>query len=565
MAKSGGRVKRGDGISPFKAGLLAIVIVVVAAYFAFSGTNPFMKPYHVTAYFKNANNIKPNAVVRIAGVEVGKVKSVSAPDAKGRAAAVELEIADQGLPIHKDAQLKVRPRIFLEGNMFIDLQPGTPESPVLKSGGSIPASQTAAPVQFEQVLRVLQRDTRSDLQTLLKEFATGLNGGGAEAFNRSIKYWKPAYQYSSLANDAALGEQPHDLSKLVRGQGKVAQSLSADEQALAGLVTNLNTTFAAFASKDQSLRAAIPALDNVLKVGYPALESLNNALPTLRQFSRDALPAARSSLPTINESMPFVTQARRLVSERELRGLVADLRPTIPALAKLNANMIPFLQQSRALSACTSKVLVPFANKPIPDPVFNVPNATFLHDANHAFVGLAGESRSNDANTPLFHVQQGAGPFSVVQTSADLGKQIGFGGMDFKPEGTMPAKPDHRPVFRPGIPCETQQVADLEAPRGAAETLANPNPQPNAADQLREQLANSALKNYLQALQGSGGSGGGTSTPADPLAKGVLDNLTTVARQRADQLLQRPMEAAAVQQYGDKAHVASRFKKEFGP
>src|SRR5205807_1085339 len=120
-------------------------------------------------------------------------------------------------------------------------------------------------------------------------------------------------------------------------------------------------------SQDQNLRASIPALDNVIKVGYPALGSLDNSLPSLRLFARQALPAARSSLPTINASMPFVTQARRLVQPSELRGLVADLRPTIPALAKLNAATVPFLEQSRALSACTSNVLVPLANKPIPD------------------------------------------------------------------------------------------------------------------------------------------------------------------------------------------------------
>jgi phospholipid/cholesterol/gamma-HCH transport system substrate-binding protein len=545
------------GMSPFRAGLLAIIVVAVAAYFAFSQTNPFSKPYHVTAYFKNANNLKPNAAVRIAGVEVGKVKSVSPADPKTGAAAVQMEIMDKGLPLHKDAQVKVRPRIFLEGNMFVDIQPGTPESPVLKSGGSIPASQTAAPVQFEQVLRVLQRDTRSDLQTLLQEFAKGLDGGGAEAFNRSIPYWTPAYKYGSLANDATLGTQPHDLSKLVRAQGKVFHSLSADEQALGDLVTNLNTTFSAFASQDQNLRAAIPALDNVIKVGSPALASLNDSLPSLRQFARDALPAAKSSLPTIEQSMPFVTQARRLVSKPELRGLVKDLRPTIPALAKLNAGTIPFLDQSRALSACTSNVLAPLATKEIPDPIFNIPNSNFLHDSNHGFVGLAGESRNNDGNTPMFHVQQGAGPFSVVQQNADLGKTVSFGGLDFKPEGTMPAKPDHRPVFRPGIPCEKQQVADLNAPRGAAEALANPDPQPTAADKARAAAAQDDLKRFLSVL-GKKGDGGG-----DLVAK-FNANLSRIGREQADKLLKVPMEAAAVKQYGDKAKVPEKFKKEYG-
>jgi phospholipid/cholesterol/gamma-HCH transport system substrate-binding protein len=544
-------------MSPFRAGLLAIIVVAVAAYFAFSQTNPFSKPYHVTAYFKNANNLKPNAAVRIAGVEVGKVKSVSPADPKTGAAAVQMEIMDKGLPLHKDAQVKVRPRIFLEGNMFVDIQPGTPESPVLKSGGSIPASQTAAPVQFEQVLRVLQRDTRSDLQTLLQEFAKGLDGGGAEAFNRSIPYWTPAYKYGSLANDATLGTQPHDLSKLVRAQGKVFQSLSEDEEALGDLVTNLNTTFGAFASQDQNLRAAIPALDNVIKVGSPALASLNDSLPSLRQFARDALPATKSSLPTIEQSMPFVTQARRLVSKPELRGLVKDLRPTIPALAKLNAGTIPFLDQSRALSACTSNVLAPLATKQIPDPIFNIPDSTFLHDSNHGFVGLAGESRNNDGNTPMFHVQQGAGPFSVVQQNADLGKTVSFGGLDFKPEGTMPAKPDHRPVFRPNLPCEKQQVADLNAARGPAEALANPDPQPTAADKARAAAAQVDLKRFLSVLGKKGDAGG------DLLAK-FNSNMSRIGREQADKLLKVPMEAAAVKQYGDKAKVAEKFKKEYG-
>jgi virulence factor Mce-like protein len=553
------RSMRSNGMTPFRAGLLAIIVAIAATYFAFSQANPFSHPYHFTAYFHNANNLKQNSPVRIAGVEVGTVTQVAPADPKTGSAKVEMEIEDKGLPLHTDAQMKIRPRIFLEGNEFVDIQPGTPEAPVLKSGGSIPASQTSAPVQFEEVLRVLQSDTRSDLQTLLKELATGLDGGGAEGFNRSIKFWKPAYQYSSLANDATLGTQPHDLSKLVRAQGQVFHSLSADEGALGGLVTNLNRTFAAFASQDQNLRAAIPALDNVIKVGDPALADLNNALPSLRRFARTALPATRSSLPTIEASMPFVTQARLLVRKSELRGLAADLRPTIPALAKLNANTVPFLQQSRALSACTSKLLVPWANKPIPDPVFNIPNSSFLHDANHGFVGLAGESRINDANTPMFHVQQGAGPFSVVQNNADLGKTVSFGGLDFKPEGTMPAKPDHRPVFRPGTPCELQEVADLNAPRGAAETLANPNPQVTPADKAREAAAQADLKTFMSRLTAADK---GQST-ADPFAK-VNANFSRIGRERADQLLKVPMEAAAVRQYGDKAKVPEKFKKEFG-
>ena len=61
------------------------------------------------------------------------------------AAVVTMEIDDKGLPIHKDATLKIRPRIFLEGNFFVDMQPGTPGTPTLGDGDTMPIAQTSDP------------------------------------------------------------------------------------------------------------------------------------------------------------------------------------------------------------------------------------------------------------------------------------------------------------------------------------------------------------------------------------------------------------------------------------
>ena len=44
-------------------------------------------------------------------------------------AVVTMEIKDNGPPIHKDATLKIRPRLFLEGNFFVDMTTGTPGRP----------------------------------------------------------------------------------------------------------------------------------------------------------------------------------------------------------------------------------------------------------------------------------------------------------------------------------------------------------------------------------------------------------------------------------------------------
>jgi phospholipid/cholesterol/gamma-HCH transport system substrate-binding protein len=466
MADRSKSARRNGGMTPAKAGIIALIVIVVLTFEGFTRFNPFRSPFEMKATFTSVNNLQPKSPVRIAGVNVGVVKDVKALGS-GKGATVTMEIQDTGLPIHKDAELKIRPRIFLEGNFFVDIQPGTPSAPNLKSGETIPFQQTSTPVQLGDLLTALQSDTRSDLKNLIEEYAVkGLGNGGAEAYNRAIKPAVQAFRASALANQASLGEHPHDLSNLLRGQQRLFSELAFNTGTLKDLVTQLNVTFLAFARQEGALRATIPALRDVLTVGRPALVSLDSALPSLRNFSRDALPGVRSSGPTIDASLPFIHQARLLVRPQELRGLVADLRPTIPALARLNTATIPFLNENRALSRCQNKVIVPFANTPIPDPDFPQNSGeNFYRQTARGLVGLAGESRLTDADTPMFHAQLGGGATTILSTN-DRGQSV-FGQTSTSPLGTRPARPNRRPVFRPNIPCELQQPPDLNAPGGA--------------------------------------------------------------------------------------------------
>ena len=468
------RGRHGRRMSDFAAGLIAVIVLSLATFFVFTGANPFSEPYEISAIFDNAANVKERAAVRVAGVDVGKVTKVEALE-NGQAR-VQMEIMDKGRPLHRDAQLKLRPRIFLEGNVFVDIQPGTPGADELDSGSVIPAQQTSSPVQFEQVLSVLQSDTREDLKTLLQEFSKGWEEGGAEAFNRSTEWWTPAYKNSALANEATLGQEPHDFSKLMKGQAKVARALAEDEEALKDLVTDFNTFAGALASEDVALEAAIPALRDVVVKGRPALAELNGAFPSLRAFARDALPGTRSSLPTINASMPFIKQARGLMSRAELRGLASDLRSTIPSLAKLNAATLPLLGEARALSSCTAKTLVPWATKPVPSDEPGNSNQPFYKQAPRGLVGLSGESRFVDANTPFFRVQQGGGPHHVVSRDEAGNEFVSLGGSLFALEGVRPMRLERRPPFRPDLPCETQEVPNLNAPIGPADATQQSNP-----------------------------------------------------------------------------------------
>ena len=162
-------------------GLIALAVIAVVVFLGWTKEIPLQSHYEIKAAFESSNNIRPGSPVRIAGVEVGKVKSIK-PIGDNKAK-VRMEIDDDGLPIKENAQIKVRQRIFLEGNYFVDLQPGTAESPERKSGSTIPPAQTASPVQFGQVLSALQSDTREDLQTFLREYAKGVEGKGSRGFN----------------------------------------------------------------------------------------------------------------------------------------------------------------------------------------------------------------------------------------------------------------------------------------------------------------------------------------------------------------------------------------------
>src|SRR3954452_18208099 len=169
-------------------GLMGAILAAVILFFGFTKDIPFTHGFQIKAQFESANSIRPNSPVRIAGVEVGKVKSVTGVEGSN-AALLTMELKDSALPLHEDATAKVRPRIFLEGNFFVDLKPGTPGSPTLKSGDTIKISQTASPVQLDEVLTSLQSDSREDLKALLNGLNTSLNSKdasgttAAESFN----------------------------------------------------------------------------------------------------------------------------------------------------------------------------------------------------------------------------------------------------------------------------------------------------------------------------------------------------------------------------------------------
>ncbi len=482
-------------LSNFQIGLIAIVLTVFGFYLAFTKSIPFTgEGYTLKAVFSDAQSIRADSPVRVSGVDVGKVTEIehlTDEDGKGAdAAVVTMAIDEVGRPIKEDATMQLRPRLFLEGNLFVDVHPGTPQAEELDSGSVIPLEQTSISVQFDQVLTSLQAPVRDNLQIFLKEFGIALcgenppqggcePGSGGEGFRETFRTSPAAFGSTAQVNEALLGQQPGDLAGFIRNLGTVFEALNRDQEQLKDLVTNFRIFTGSFAAESESLELAIAELPRLLSEGRPALAKLNDAFPQLRAFAREALPGTRAANRALDFANPWIRQMRKLVSKRELRGLVKDLRPTIPDLARLAKASLPFLEESRALSSCFTNVVIPWGNTEVPafepnpgesKPVFKL--------TGYGLTGVSGESRSGDAQGQWFRVLGSGGPntFSLVSQDADIGTLAG--NLTFPLLGAQPAiQSSAKTPFHPNDPCENQEPPNLGSPvadvSGAQESSAS--------------------------------------------------------------------------------------------
>jgi phospholipid/cholesterol/gamma-HCH transport system substrate-binding protein len=461
-------VKRRNKDTRFRWGMLALVIIVAATYLGFTKDIPFTKPFEIDAVFESANSIKKGSPVRIAGVTVGKVASIE-PYGDADAAVVTMSVQDRGLPIHSDATAKIRPRIFLEGNFFVDLQPGTPQAPVFDSGDTIKITQTSTPVQLDQVLTALQAPTREDLRTILDELGRGLRIG-APSFNKAYDDIAVAERDTSIVNEAFLGTEPErDLPRLISGLARATEGLGRSEEALQGLVTDFSSVMGAFADESDNLQTTIRDLGPTLETTNVALDQINAALPPIRAFAVDILPGVRETPATLTAGFPWIAETRKLLQPDELRGLARVLSPTSRDVAQFVDASLKLFPEANDLALCATKTILPAGDLVVRDQ-FETGQPNFREFA-YTLVGLAGEGQNFDGNGGYVHFQPGGGGQTVAlgeSSPAPLFSNV------FPGTGTQPATPGKKPPYNTGTPCSQSKLPDLNGPVSKPGSFGNP-------------------------------------------------------------------------------------------
>jgi virulence factor Mce-like protein len=449
--------------SPFAAGVVALVAIVLATYFAFGGRAPWQQDHEVRAVVRSANELQNRSPVRIAGVNVGKVKRVER--GPGSTAIVTMAIDESALPLHRDATLKIRPRLFLEGNFFVDLQPGTPSAPELPEGGTIPLAQTATPVQLDQVLTTLKAGTRHDLKLLLKGLGSGLGDG--RALHRVIPLLAPAFLPTAITAEAIQGQNPGDLSGFIDRAERITRAVASRRRDLPRLVTDLDRTLAVLAERRAALGETVVRLDSLLGHAPASFTALNDLFPTARAFVREARPGIRALPQTLRLANPLLDQAAELIGPDELPALLTQLDPALHELRVLEPQLGRLLGTLRPITECVRTNALPTLKKPVVDPPLTTGEPVY-RELLDVTVGLASATQNFTGDGQAVRYHAGFGDNLVTTGKVPTLAEPLVGLTEEPLIGSRPRFKDQPPPFRGDVPCGSQKPPDLAAETGPA-------------------------------------------------------------------------------------------------
>ncbi len=130
--------------------LVLLVLLVVAGYIGYHRvTNT-----RLTAYFATTTGLYNGDPVRVLGVNVGHVTSITPRSGDVK---VEMDV-DRSVKIPVDARAVVVAQSLVSGR-FIQLTPVYSSGPQMTDGTDIPMERTAVPMEWDQVKQQLQRLT----------------------------------------------------------------------------------------------------------------------------------------------------------------------------------------------------------------------------------------------------------------------------------------------------------------------------------------------------------------------------------------------------------------------
>src|SRR5829696_2043789 len=159
MDKQGPSIGRIAAMAVFTLGCFGLLLFL---WLAFGGTIPLKpKQYQLYASFPEATTLAEQADVRIAGVDVGKVRRKEL-DKKGNATRITMTLEPRYGPIPKDSKAILRQKTLL-GETYIE-----------------------PTVELDEILQIFDKPTKEAFRAWIKDQALITRQGGGKDLNAAL-------------------------------------------------------------------------------------------------------------------------------------------------------------------------------------------------------------------------------------------------------------------------------------------------------------------------------------------------------------------------------------------
>jgi phospholipid/cholesterol/gamma-HCH transport system substrate-binding protein len=364
--------------------IIAVGLAAIVAAVALISRGGGEGAYLVRAVFDNASFMVKGEQVRVAGANVGKIKSVEVtmpgevdsyahgrPRAISGKAAIVMEISDPGFrDFHADGGCLIRPQSLI-GEKFVDCRPTLPRAPGQEPPPPLKQVPNGQPGAGEYLLPLgnngtsVDPDLINDINTLpysqrfrliLNELGAGLAGRG-EDIKVLVKRANPVLRDVDRVF-GILSAQRDQLAQLASDSEAILRPLSRERSHVAGFFSNAGAAGEASAERGPELEEALQKFPTFLRefrktmvslktfsdAGTPLFEEFGTAAPSLTDATRTLTPFSEAltvSLKSLGkageESGPFFAKADPVV--RKARDLAKSGVTPTKELAKLFINL----------------------------------------------------------------------------------------------------------------------------------------------------------------------------------------------------------------------------------
>jgi phospholipid/cholesterol/gamma-HCH transport system substrate-binding protein len=362
MTRQGSIVGRFAAVAAVIVAIVAVVLIVFS-----SGSN-----YSVKAVFISASQIVNGDLVEASGNDIGTISNVTlTPNGQ---AELTLNISNSNyIPLRRGTLARIR-EVSLSGiaNRYVDLQLAPASAPRIRSGGTIPASDTSSEVDVDELFDTLDAPTRQAIQNLIRGSAAQFKGE-SRAAQAAFQYLNPAVASTSMLF-AELNRGTARFTRFIVQSGNLVTAIAQRQTDLSALIQHLATTTEALASQHPALGSAIQRLPGFMTQADTTFANLRTTLtrltplvnaskpvaPKLQQLLATLEPFAQQAVPTIHNLALIVRRPGPGNDLTELTALGGPLAAATVDTIRANGKLRPgaFPASTLALTRTTPELAV---------------------------------------------------------------------------------------------------------------------------------------------------------------------------------------------------------------